>query len=536
VTASRDNRIVAENLKPGALSWLPERARFTPETWSWAADNPQLALELAAEGAKQIYGTRQARASEGETSGPQEEGDLPPRTYSDGDRDSGRSPGIEGWCSAPSVKAGDSLELFVSMNPAGEFMLDLYRMGYYQRLGARQVMSVGPISGTSQPEPSPDSERLIECAWSPSYQFSVPSDWVSGVYLGKLTRVDDGTENYIIFVVRDEREAELVVQTSDFTWQAYNGWPTSYSLYSDGGPVSYYGPKVTVSFERPYLPRWSTAIPGSGEYFVFEYPFTYWLERMGYDVTYCSNLDTHLGTAAPSRAAGFLSVGHDEYWTVGIHDNVCAARDTGVSIGFFSGNIANFTVDPLRPGASGRPDRVFSRTDYFGGQQFLARYPADTETGTSFRELGFPCKAPDEGLLIGAGNELPSLGNADWVCSLPDHWVFEGTGMAEGDAIPNLVGHEWQGLLAEGIEGLEVVSRGRTHHCMVGPAEYIATVYPGPQGNVVFNASTCWWATGLAQPPGFQRPSSGGMPSGRPDPRVQRITENVLNKMLASRA
>ncbi|TCC36443.1 N,N-dimethylformamidase beta subunit family domain-containing protein [Kribbella speibonae] len=493
MTASRNNPIVAENLKPGTLSWLPERQRFTP-TMSY---------------------------------------DETPWARSD--RDSGRSERIEGWCSQASVTAGDSLQVFVSMAPAGEFMLDVFRMGYYQRLGARQVMSAGPINGIAQPDPSPDSERLMECAWSASYEFSIPADWVSGVYLGKLTRVDDGTENYIVFVVRDEREAELIVQTSDFTWQAYNGWPTSYSLYSNGGPDPYYWTEVAVSFERPYLPAWSTAIPGTGEFFVWEFPLTYWLEKMGYDVTYCSNLDTHLGTAALSRAAGFLSVGHDEYWTVEMYANVRAAVDAGVSVGFFSGNVCWGAIG-LRPSASGREDRVFSRIDRFGEEALLARYPADHPIGAQHRAQPVPGDAPDEGQLIGAKSAVPWTGCADWACSLPDHWVFEGTGMAAGDAIPNLVGHEWHGHPAEDIEGLEVVSRGTTHDPSLGPGEYTATVYPGPKGNVVFNASTCWWATGLAQPPGYQRPSFQDMPSARPDARVQRITENVLSKMLASRA
>ena len=103
--------------------------------------------------------------------------------------------------------------------------------------------------------------------------------------------------------------------------------------------------------------------------------------------------------------------------------------------------------------------------------------------------------------------------------------------MAEGEAIPNLVGHEWMALPAD-IAGLDVVSRGPTYDPLVGPGEYTATVYPGPHGNVVFNAATCWWSSGLAQPPGFQRPTWLGMPSARPDARVQRITENVLSKML----
>jgi hypothetical protein len=377
-------------------------------------------------------------------------------------------------------------------------------MGYYQRNGARHVMSAGPLSGTPQPDPTPGPERLIQCAWEPSHEFTIPADWLSGVYLGKLTRVDDGTENYIIFVLRDEREADIIVQTSDFTWQAFNGWPDWYSLYSNGVDlVLHYWTDVAVSFDRPYSTgHFRTMIPGAGEYFIFEFPFTYWLESMGYDVTYCSNLDTHLGTAATARAAGFLTVGHDEYWTVEMHDNLRAAIDSGLSVGFFSGNTCNAAIG-LRPGASGRPDRVFARVDRFGEKGILERYPANHPVGAAYREYPVPAEAPDEGYLMGARNEFPWSGCANWACTLPDHWIFEGTGMVKGDAIPNLVGHEWHGLPAEDIEGLEVVSRGTTHDRSVGLGEYTATVYPGPAGNVVFNAATCWWATGLALPPGF---------------------------------
>ena len=273
---------------------------------------------------------------------------------------------------------------------------------------------------------------------------------------------------------------------------------------------------------------------------MFEFPFAYWLESRGYDVTYCSNLDTHLGTAAPTRAAGFLSVGHDEYWTVEMYDNLRAAVDAGVSVGFFSGNVC-YSAIGLRPSASGRPDRVFSRVDRFGEASLLARYPADHPVGAEHRQNPVPGEAPDEGYLIGARNDPPWTGCADWVCSLPDHWVFEGTGMAAGDAIPYLVGHEWHGAPPEDIEGLEVVSRGQTYDPRVGPpaspggpGEYTATVYPGPHGNVVFNAATVWWSSGLSQPPGYQRPSST-WPSAQPDARVQRITENVLSKMIAAR-
>jgi hypothetical protein len=59
---------------------------------------------------------------------------------------------------------------------------------------------------------------------------------------------------------------------------------------------------------------------------------------------------------------------------------------------------------------------------------------------------------------------------------------------------------------------------------------YTATVYSGPKENFVFNAATCWWADGLSAPPGYVRPAAFASPQG-PDPRAQRITANVLERM-----
>ena len=60
---------------------------------------------------------------------------------------------------------------------------------------------------------------------------------------------------------------------------------------------------------------------------------------------------------------------------------------------------------------------------------------------------------------------------------------------------------------------------------------YAATVYPGPKKNIIFNASSCWWADGLSEPPGYMRPKAYTAPRG-PDARAQRITANVLGRVL----
>ena len=48
----------------------------------------------------------------------------------------------------------------------------------------------------------------------------------------------------------------------------------------------------------------------------------------------------------------------------------------------------------------------------------------------------------------------------------------------------------------------------------------------------MFNAATIWWAQGLSSPPGHMPPiSHNGRPHG-PDPRVQRITQNLFERFL----
>ena len=62
----------------------------------------------------------------------------------------------------------------------------------------------------------------MECNWKVGFSLEIPKDWVSGVYLGKLSTIPaieaDNTwicemsnESYFVFVVRDDRKADLAV-------------------------------------------------------------------------------------------------------------------------------------------------------------------------------------------------------------------------------------------------------------------------------------------------------------------------------------
>ncbi len=439
-----------------------------------------------------------------------------------------RCPWIEGYVSRTSVRPGETLDFFVSTNPASEFTLDIYRMGYYGGAGGRWVHQLGPFAGRVQPDPVIGRNRVRDCQWEACASLRIPRDWVSGVHVGKLTEHRTGLQSYVIFIVRDDRPVDLLFQSSDTTWQAYNRWPDQFALYDDGREQWYCGAGVDVSFNRPYgLYCQILDAPqslGSGEFFLWEYPFVYWLEQHGYDVSYLSNLDTHADPAGLRRAKGFLSVGHDEYYSLEMYENLRTAIAGGLSAGFFSGNTCCGRIDP-RPDAAGRPHRIYGRTDYFGprDEAMIQRFPS---------MAAFPYRSPHESQLFGARNIPPCTGGADWICTAPDHWIYTGTGMRRGDAIPGLIGWEFHGDPAP-LPGLEVVATGPTQDAPGKPngGTYTATAFPGPRGNIVFNATTCWWADGLSEPPGYLHPSVYTTPHG-PDLRVQRMTENMLNRMV----
>ncbi|WP_437231128.1 N,N-dimethylformamidase beta subunit family domain-containing protein [Planctomicrobium sp. SH661] len=442
-----------------------------------------------------------------------------------------RCPWIEGYCSRQSVQAGDELDIFVSTDPARRFHLEIFRMGYYGGRGARLMQTFGPLQGTVQPTPSPGEKNLHECKWEPSLRLTIPNDWVSGVYLGRLTTIPEGQESYwqsyVVFVVRDDRPAEILFQCSDNTWQAYNVWPSNYSVYTH--PRGGQGPWADVSFDRPYAREAQhqgvvndPLTVGSGEFLPFEFPLAFWLEQHGYDVAYCSNSDM-LTPDRGLKCKAFISVGHDEYWDLQQFQSVVKMRDAGVNLLFLSANSICW-VTPFRAGSQGTPNRIIYRGGPYGGENAYA-VQRNQEHGP------FEHRGPDEGLLMGARNVEPVNGGGDWIITQPDHWIFEKTGVRAGDNIPGLVGWEYHGDPAQ-IPGLEVVAAGTAWQGGVNPQQWTATIYPGPRGNYVFNAATIFWAQALSSPPGHVLPWSHWSRPHGPDQRVQQMMVNLLNRAL----
>ncbi|HEU5235108.1 MAG TPA: DUF4082 domain-containing protein [Terriglobales bacterium] len=244
---------------------------------------------------------------------------------------------IQGFATDISFNVGQTVSFKISTD-ATNYRLDIYRMGYYQGRGARLITSISPSVTLPQAQPAcltDSTVNLVDCGnWAVSATWTIPSGAVSGIYFAKVIRLDTGGASHIVFVVRnDSSSSDILFQTSDETWQAYNPYG-GHSLYG-GNTFDLTNRAYKVSYNRPFSTR---SFQVQSWVFYAEYPMVRWLEANGYNVSYFTSIDADRNGNLIRNHRAFLSVGHDEYWSAQQRANVEAARTAGVSLGFFSGN------------------------------------------------------------------------------------------------------------------------------------------------------------------------------------------------------
>jgi hypothetical protein len=123
--------------------------------------------------------------------------------------------------------------------------------------------------------------------------------------------------------------------------------------------------------------------------------------------------------------------------------------------------------------------------------------------------------------------------DADIVVSDASHWVFAGTGLRNGDALPGLLGYEVDAIYGHGPASLE-----RLAHSPFGdggdrnaPKTRYAdmTIYTADSGALVFATGSVQWSWGLD---GYNTP---GWHTPRVNEAAQRITRTVIARMLQGR-
>ncbi len=418
------------------------------------------------------------------------------------------------------------MRIYVSTT-APAYTMSIYRIGWYQGTGGRLMYTFPILPGIAQPAPLFDrSTRTVSCDnWHDPVIISIPSYWVSGVYVVKLIS-SQGYMRYTSFVIRnDASTAPILLQTSVLTYQAYNLWE-GYNLYrgykggslytyagndyTTAGNLTYESPALYTSMNRAYAVSFDRPLydyngdPGLGDFVNFEYDLVRWMEREGYNLTYSTDIDTDLRGTLLLNHHLFIVAGHDEYWSTAMRNAVTTARNVGVSLAFIGGNDMYWHVR-LQATAFG-PDRevICYKAGYYAGKVKDPLTAKDPKAAT-VRWRDPPLNQMENAVLgemYGGAVEL----HAPLALSSGSLPFLRNTSLRIGSTLKGLVSDEYDhyfqnAATPKGVSILAaspVICIATVDGCTRGGHDVAnATLYVAQSGARVFDAGTETWSWGL---------------------------------------
>ena len=514
-----------------------------------------------------------------------EENQLPGAPSTEWDVNGWGDPSIQGFGHDISIDLGETI-FFKIRTDSTHYRIDIYRMGWYAGLGARLVDTVAPSVPLpqSQPEGLRDpATRLYDCGnWAVSASWTAPKDAVSGIYFARLVRQDPEPEpapwradhsltppaarpeavahaygslghgrlrialrepraSHIYFVVRDDASrSDILFQTADTTWQAYNrygGHCTYGRLDPDHPRLRGAAPRLQGELQPPAR---DPPLPGR-EYGVQRgVPVRAVPRGDGYDASYTTGVDSDRRGELIANHRLFLSVGHDEYWSGRQRRNVEAARDAGVHLGSFSGNEV-FWKTRFEPSIDGSEEPYRTLVTYKETHANAKIDPApDVWTGTWRDSRPFNPEGPQpENALTGTIFTVNAWRNDPII--VPAEYTqlrfWRNTDVARLEPgeravlLKWLLGHEWDEDLDNGFRppGLFRLSETTIDNVPYvqdcgsvfdsGTATHHLTLYRHASGALVFGAGTVQWAWGLDA----QHDTETGVPPERVNENTTRV-------------
>lgn len=357
---------------------------------------------------------------------------------------------IRGYPHRPSVPTGGALGLHISTD-AERFRVDFYRRGNELVLVLRSEWYEG-VNAPAPPHPDGKVGPSPAEAWGwPLYKFSVPEDWRTGLYLAVFVTGDsDGAATSFpdpedieawdrewFIVMRAVPGASNILYKKEFaTRTAYNPQNGSGgNLYADPVYVNESGYKGhKVSLHR--------SAGGTGWLIAGELKFIAWLERNGFVIDYCTDIDIHEDTSLLSHYKLLLAVGHEEYWSSEMRGHIEAFVDAGGNVAFFSGNTCWWRIRFVDDNTAyvcdtdhavhGEYPYLLAKDQWWTPEPRGVGNPENRLTGVSFRNGGAWANGPAVGYTVQNSS----------------HWVFAGTGLRDGDILGesvSLVGYECDG-------------------------------------------------------------------------------------------
>jgi hypothetical protein len=440
----------------------------------------------------------------------------------------GGPPDVEGFVDAVSVAPGEQLGLHLDSRVPADVDVSWYRLGWYGVAGGRLVhVDRGLRVAHGGPTIVNPASGLSEAPWPPAITVAVPTDWPTGLYKA-IFRPAVGFPGSTVFVVRPAQRAipaPVLFVSAATTWQAYNIWGGADfydALAADPLEASNGRRAVEVSFDRPYLLN-----RGAGYLPNWEQQFIRWQERAGRSVDYCADVDLELHPELLAGRRLIVFAGHHEYWSRPMRMALEGAVGSGVNVAFLSANEIYWQVR-FAPSPLGTARRVIcykvAALDPLAGTQ-----PSLATTRWREPPVNDP-EAPLIGQMYGHVVRRP----ADWIVQGANHWLYEGTGLVDGDRIAKLVGQEYDTFFPQYAQpGTQILARSPVEAVVrgvdptPGPKVQTATIYTADSGATVFAAGTFQWSWALDT---FGQRSYRGVVTP-PDRRVEQMTRNLFDRL-----
>ena len=448
--------------------------------------------------------------------------------------------GLLGYVWPKWAKSGEKSEFRVHSHQP--YKLELFRygqkkefirtVGWFDEHGPRATVQITPDGDYTQTGVKWNSVGYT----SPQHKQFISAPERSGLYYLHASTMGGDFFSFPWIVAPGKSQSEIAVLASNINWNAYNNFggrsnylspaelpstPTvnarmELARYTDPDNVNYdrdeYAP---LSFERPepinHIPlpvELHDPIEGRSACHVAETEWRIlgWLEQEGFSYDLYAETQLHTGELNLDDYKILLLGPHPEYWSQEMYYKVKSwVHERGGKLIYLGGNGLNCKIEML-DAATMKVYNTDLRETSRGGFESRFHYYCESEANL----LGVVYT--DSGVMTAAPYEVVDS----------DHWLFENTGVGNGDTfgeaslhmrIPGgASGHETDKVSPSSPPGTHVVARGRNPGA--GGAEIVH--YQSKNGGEVFSAGSICYSSSLLV-----------------DSVVSRITGNALNRFLS---
>ncbi|NDL56625.1 N,N-dimethylformamidase beta subunit family domain-containing protein [Phytoactinopolyspora mesophila] len=462
---------------------------------------------------------------------------------------------IEGYCSERSVFPGETVGFHANLRGGGDVDIEI------RRVPSPEV--VHRVTARCGEHATPIDAHENGCQWPALITLAIPHSWSSGVYTADLTATSGATTRLFFVVKTPTPIGPVLLSVAVSTYEAYNGWSPlakdmlGKSLY-DGFPA----PPADDGQERPYSdnpPERAHIVssqrpnPDWASYFErWEGRFLAWAEAEGLAVDCCTSVDLHNDPELLSRYQLLLSVGHDEYWSKEMRDNVEDFIANGGNVAFFSGNVCMWQIrfddhdrqvicyrspvlDPLMG-----IDNERVTTEWWSAP---VDRPPNSMAGVSTRH-GAVYSVGD--MFLGRTSLGARREDAAYEVCFPEHWVFDDVQLADDNTFgrgENVVGYETDAaeytITDDGIprathrdgtpENFTILAHADLTSWRGHGLGGYATMGIFRRNGTVFTAATTDWANGL-QPTSNDDDGTAATAAATAG-AVPQITRNVITRL-----